>query len=153
MNIRSTRQIFNTEEGLYIAFEEVSKIKTIVTEITERIKENAPSYNVIIRDNQHRICDLMFKGHTLLVQFYQAYSNIPNDSYLLLAIVDGYFDENGHSDMFLPAKLKEVIRLNFSFNENGEFGLRNQENDTDFYSTKDITEIWIERFFKEVLKQ
>lgn len=151
MNIRTAKQIFNSEEGLKIAFDEIKAIKKHVYEVIDKIKIEAPNYNVVVRDNNQHICDLMFKGKTLLIQFYQAYSNSPDDSYLLFAIVDGYFDKNGYADPLFPAKMKVIIRLNFSYNENGFFGWRNQENHNEFFISKDITEIWIEKYFTYTL--
>lgn len=152
MNINNAEQIINSEEGLKIAYAEIKAIKKHIYEVIDKIKIEAPNYNVEIRDNKQHICDLMFKKKTLLIQFYQAYGNVPVDSYLFFAIVDGYFDRNGNADPLFPAKMKELIRLNFSFDESGNFGWRNQENIEDFYTSKDITEIWVEGFFKEVLK-
>lgn len=151
MNIKTAKQIFNSEEGLKIAFDEIKAIKKHVYEVIDKIKIEAPNYNVVVRDNKQHICDVIFKGKTLLIQFYQAYSNVPNDSYLLFAIVDGYFDKNGYSDPIYPAKMKEIIRLNFSYNENGIFGWRDQENNKHFFSSKEINEIWIEKYFTDTL--
>jgi hypothetical protein len=35
----------------------------------------------------------------------------------------------------------------------GEFGWRNQENKEEFYNSQEITELWIEKFIKEALKE
>ncbi len=152
MNIKSSKQILESQEGLQMAFTEVAKIKEYVIKIVTDIKKEAPEYHIHTRDNNHHICDIIFKGHTLLVQFYQAYGNVANNSYLLFGLIEGFFDKNGYADPFHPATVKSIIRLDFSFNNAGEFGWRNQERISDFYSSQDITEIWTEKFFKEVLK-
>jgi hypothetical protein len=152
MNIKSSKQILNSSEGLSMAFSEVAKVKELLNALVSDIKKSAPSYNVILRENPHRISDILFKGHSLLVQFYQAYGNSAENSYLLFAITNGTFDKDGRADVFYPVTLKKVIRLDFAFNDAGEFGWLDQENRKDFYTTKDITETWVELFFKHVLK-
>lgn len=152
MNIKSSKQVLESQEGLQIAFSEVAKIKSIVVKIVTDLNEKAPSYHIQTRDNKQHICDIRFKGHTLLVQFYQAYGNVASDSYLLFAVVNGLFDDNGYADVFYPATVLEIIRLDFSFDDNGIFGWRNQERKTDFYTSDEITEKWTAKFFKTVLK-
>lgn len=153
MNLNSNRNIFSSSEGLQIAFEEADKIKGIIYDSVEKITKAAPNYNITIRDNREHITDLMFKGKTLLSQFYQAYSNVADDSYLLFAVVDGYFNKDGYADPFNPVTMIEIIRLDFSYNEAGEFGWRNQESKDEFLKSQDITEIWIDKFIKESLKE
>ncbi|HRS59812.1 MAG TPA: hypothetical protein P5050_11405 [Bacteroidia bacterium] len=152
MNIKSSRQVFESQEGLQIAFSEVNKIKNKVKQLVDDLNSKAPNYYIQARDNRQHICDIRFKGHTLLVQFYQAYSNVADGSYLLFAVVDGLFDENGNADVFHPAKILQIIRLDFSYNDNGQFGWRNQENKKQFFTSDEITDIWTEKFFKTVLK-
>ena len=152
MNIKSSRQVVESQEGLQIAFSEVAKIKDVVMKIVADLNEKAPSYHIQTRDNQQHICDIRFKGHTLLVQFYQAYGNVAIDSYLLFAVVHGLFDDNGYGDVFSPATVLDIIRLDFSFDNNGIFGWRDQERKSDFYSSEEITEKWATKFFKTVLK-
>jgi hypothetical protein len=152
MNIKSSRQVLESQEGLQIAFSEVAKINVIVMKIVADLNEIAPSYHIQTRDNRQHICDIRFKGHTLLVQFYQAYGNIASDSYLFFAVVRGLFDDNGYSDVLYPATVLEIIRLDFSFDDNGVFGWRNQERKSDFYTSEEITEKWTTKFFKTVLK-
>jgi hypothetical protein len=152
MNINSARHIFSSSEGLQLAFEEVEKIKSIIYTARERIVKGAPNYNIIVRDNRQHITDLMFKGKTLLSQFYQAYSNVADDSYLLFAVTNGYFNKDGFADPFYPVTIIEIIRLNFSYNSDGVFGWRNQKNNDEFYHSEQITELWIEKFIKEALK-
>jgi hypothetical protein len=153
MNLNSSRNIFSSSEGLQIAFEEAEKIKNIIKETIEKVNKAAPNYSIIIRDNRQHITDLMFKGKTLLSQFYQAYSNVADDSYLLFAVVNGYFNKDGSADPFYPVTMIEIIRLDFAYNEAGEFGWRNQENKEEFYNSQEITELWIEKFIKEALKE
>jgi len=152
MNIKSSRQVFESQEGLQIAFSEVYKIKDKVKKLVDELNSKAPNYHIQARDNRQHICDIRFKGHTLLVQFYQAYSNVADGSYLLFAVVDGLFDENGYADVFYPAKILEIIRLDFSYDDNGQFGWRNQEYKAQFFTSEEITDIWTDKFFKTVLK-
>jgi hypothetical protein len=151
MNIKSSRQIFQSAEGLHIAYTEVQKIRDLVKQIASDLNKKAPNYHIEARDNRQHICDIRFKGYTLLVQFYQAYGNVAEDSYLLFAIVDGLFDEHGNADPLHPAKILEIIRLDFSYDDHGVFGWRPREKKLDFYISKDITETWIDKFFKQVL--
>jgi hypothetical protein len=152
MNITSSKQIFQSSEGLALAFSEVANVKNLLNTLVADIQKSAPSYNVLLRDNPHHICDILFKGHSLLVQFYQAYGNSAENSYLLFAITNGTFTKDGRSDVFYPVTLQKIIRLDFSYNEDGEFGWVEQEKRKTFYTTKEITEIWVELFFKHVLK-
>jgi hypothetical protein len=122
MNIKSSRQVFESSEGLQIAFSEIANIKTSIIEIVNALNESAPNYHIQVGDNKERICDIRFKGHTLLVQFYQAHNNVAIDSYLLFAIIDGLFNEQGRADDFYLTKPIEIIRLNFSFDDNGNLG-------------------------------
>jgi hypothetical protein len=153
MNTKSSRLILESHEGLQLAFAETEKIKEMIYDIVAQLKAKASSYNVQIQDNQNHICDLRFKGHTLLAQFYQAYSNSAEKSYLLFAVVNGLFDSNGYADPFYPATVLEITRLNFSFNDKGQFGWRDQERPDDFYLSTDITELWIAKYFKTVLNK
>jgi hypothetical protein len=151
MNIKSSRQIFHSEEGLQIAFSEAEKIKDRIHKTVQVISEKTPGYKIILKDNQYHIVNIIFKGHTFLAQFYQAYNNSANDSYLLFAVTKGLFQENGYADPFHPVEIHEIIRLNFSFNESGEFGWTNQEGQKEFYESIAITDIWTTKFFKKVL--
>ena len=153
MNIKSSRNIFSSSEGLQIAFEAAAKVKNIIYETREKIINKASSYNIIIRDNRQNITDLMFKGKTLLAQFYQAYSNVADDSYLLFAVVNGHFNKDGYADPFYPVTMIEIIRLDFSYDSNGVFGWRNQESKDEFFSSQEITEMWIDKFMREALKE
>ena len=152
MNIKSSRQVFESSEGLQIAFSEIAKIKAFIIQTVNALNESAPNYHIQVRDNKEHICDIRFKGHTLLAQFYQAYNNVADDSYLLFGIIDRLFNEQGYSDVFYPAKPIKIIRLDFSFDDNGNFGWRDQEKKIDFYTSENITEIWTEEFFRYVLK-
>jgi Skp family chaperone for outer membrane proteins len=153
MNIESSKQILHSAKGLEIAFDEVEKIKSQIIEFVKKVNEQAPQYNVTTRENKQKIVDVIFKINTLLAQFYQAYGNSASDSYLLFGIVDGLFDQNGYAVPFYEPKNRELIRLNFSYNDAGDFGWRNQEGKKEFYKSSEITEIWLEKFFKKVLKE
>ncbi len=152
MNIKSSRQIFESNEGLQIAFSEIANIKAFIIETVNALNESAPNYQIQVRENKEHICNIRFKGHTLLVQFYQAYNNVAVDSYLLFGIIDGLFNEQGRADKFYLAKPIEIIRLDFSYDDNGNFGWRDQVKKVDFYTSENITEIWTEKFFKYILK-
>lgn len=152
MNIETSKQILHSVKGLEIAFDEVEKIKNQIIEFVQKVNYQAPQYNVTTRENQQKIVDVVFKINTLLAQFYQAYGNSASDSYLLFGIVDGLFDKNGQAISFYEPKNKELIRLNFSYNDRGDFGWRNQEGKKEFYTSSGITELWLEKFFKKVLK-
>jgi hypothetical protein len=150
MNIKTNQAIFDTTEGLQLAFKEADGIKDLVKELVKQITLRATQYQIQTRDNKQRICDIRFNGFTLLIQFYQAYGNSARNSYLLFAIVRGYFDENGYADPFHPAKVLHIIRLDFDCTDN-DFGWRNQEGKKEFYLSKEITELWIEKYFKVAL--
>ena len=151
MNTSSSKQLMASQEGLQLAFQETEKIKKKIYEIVSLIRNKAPNYSIVLRDNRNRITDILFDGFTLLAQFYQSYTNVAVGSYILFAVVDGYFDERGYADAFNKATIKEVIRLDFAFNEKGEPGWLEQERKKDFYLSDDITEIWIDKYFKTVL--
>ncbi|WNH07668.1 HNH endonuclease [Thalassobellus suaedae] len=152
MNIESSKQILHSAKSIEIAFDEVEKIKNQIIEFVQKVNEQAPQYNVITRDNNQKIVDVIFKINTMLVQFYQAYGNSASDSYLLFAIVDGLFDQNGHAVPFYEPKNRELVRLNFSHNDRGDFGWKNQEGKKEFYTSSEITEKWLENFFNRILK-
>lgn len=152
MNIKTNRAIFETIEGLQLAFKEADSIKDLVKELVKQITLKATQYHIQTRDNKNRICDIRFNGFTLLIQFYQAYGNSARNSYLLFGIVDGYFDDNGYADPFYPAKILQIIRLDFDCTDN-DFGWRNQEGKKEFYLSKDITEMWVEKYFKIALDE
>lgn len=150
MNITSSREILHTTKGLEVASKEVHSIKIQIKETIGKIQLASPSYRIEIKDNEHRIVNIRFKGYTFLSQFYQAYSNSAHESYLLFAILKGSFMDNGFADPFDRPTLEQIIRLNFDYNEKGEFGWRNKEESSAFYKSKEITHEWIERFFKHV---
>lgn len=152
MNIKSSRQIMDSEDGLQLVFEEAEKVKKRIYETADALAKQAAEYKIILKDNGTRICNIRFKGHTFLAQLNQAYINSANGSYLLFAVVHGLYDDNGSADIFHPCTVLEIIRLDFGFNEKGEFGWRDQENDKTFYTTIEITDIWTTKFFKTVLK-
>ncbi len=153
MNVQESSRIFSSPKGLQLAFEEAAKIKYIINGAIEDIKSKSPQYNIILQDNKHHITDIMFKGNTLLSQFYQAYSNVADNSYLLFGIVKGYFNEQGYADPLNPVTIHEIIRLDFSYNDEGVFGWRNQTNNEEFYISEQITKMWIEKFFKYTLNE
>jgi hypothetical protein len=153
MNIKSSEEKFNSSEGLKIAFLEVEKIKRIIYDTVERIHNNAPNYRITLRDNKKHITDILFKDKTLTVQFYEGIANQAKSSYLFLAFVNGYFREDGTVDPFYPVTLIELIRLDFTFNEKGEFGWRNQENSSEFFSSEEIIAIWLKKFFNLTLDE
>jgi hypothetical protein len=152
MNIESSKNIIHSPKGLEIALDEVEKIKCQVIEFVEKINEQAPQYNVRTRENRQKLIDVIFKLNTLLIQYYQTFGNLASGSYLLFGIVDGLFDENGYAVPFYEPKNREIIRLDFSYNEKGDFGWRNQEGEKEFYYSHEITEFWLEKFFKKLLK-
>lgn len=152
MNIESSKNILHSVKGLEIAFGEVERIKSQIIDFVNKVNEQAPQYNVRIRDNRYKIVDVIFRINTFLAQFYQAYNNSASDSYLLFGIVDGLFDDNGYPVSFYEPKNRDIIRLNFSYNEKGDFGWRNQEEKKEFYNSSEITDLWLEKFFKKVLK-
>jgi len=152
MNLKTGRQVLESEEGLQIAFAETEKIKRRIYETVEKLSKKATEYKIIIKDNKTQICDLRFKGHTFLAQFNQAYINSATNSYLLFAVVKGLFDDNGYAAPFNECTIIEIIRLDFAYNERVEFGWRDQDNDKKFYHSVDITDIWLNKYFKTVLK-
>ncbi|MBL7113100.1 MAG: hypothetical protein ISS19_14280 [Bacteroidales bacterium] len=154
MNIQSSKQIYNTEKGLQLAFTEVESIQSQITSMVQAIQKSSPQYRIEVRNNNNRICDIRFKGFTFLAQFYQAYSNVAHDSYLLFGIVDGLFRPNGMAEdtAFHMPHLLDIIRLDFTVNDEGVFGWADQTNKSNFYSSKEITYIWVTKFFKRVLQ-
>lgn len=150
MNAKTNRPMFDTTEGLQLAYKEVDGIKQLVKELVKQFTLKANQFHIQTRDNKFRICDIRFNEFTLLIQFYQAYDNTPRDSYLLFAIIDSYFDTDGLADPFYPASILEAIRLNFAYTDN-DYGWRNQEGNTEFYLSKEITELWVEKYFKVAL--
>lgn len=151
MNIESSKRILESSKGLEIANAEVQKIKNQIVEFVEKLNEQAPQYKIRTRENRQHIVDIIFNINTFLAQFYKAYSNSASNSYLLFGIVDGLFDEHGYAVPFYEPKNRDLIRLDFSYNEQGNFGWRNQEGKKEFYTSKEITDKWLERFFKKVL--
>jgi hypothetical protein len=152
MNIKTSKDIFESSKGLDIAFSEIEKIKSKTEDIIKQINLSSPNYNIRTRNNKEHICDVIANKHTLLIQFYKAYSDSAKESYLLFGIIKGLFDENGIADLIYKPEIIEIIRLDFSYSDNGSFGWRNQENKDEFYESTKITELWIEKFFRFVLK-
>lgn len=152
MNLESSKQILDSSKGLEIASAEVEKILNQIVEFVAKLNEQAPQYNIRTRENRHHIVDIIFNINTFLAHFYQAYGNSASNSYLLFGIVDGLFDEYGYALPFYEPKTRDLIRLDFSFNDQGDFGWRDQEGEKEFYTSKEITDKWLERFFKKVLK-
>lgn len=151
MNITSSREILRSTKGLELASKEVQTIKVQIKSAVDKIQSKSSSFRIEVKDNEHRIVNIRFKGHTFLSQFYQAYSNSASESYLLFAILKGTFTDEGHADPFDPPVLQKIIRLNFDYNDKGEFGWRDKEHQKDFYKSADITDDWLEKFFKHVL--
>lgn len=152
MNITSSREILNSDKGLELAFREVQTIKIQIKSIVDKIQSKSPSYRIEIKDNEHKVVNIRFKGYTFLSQFYQAYSNSASDSYLLFAILKGSFTDAGYAEPFDQPVLQKIIRLNFDYNDKGEFGWRDREHTKHFHKSADITDEWLEKFFKHVLK-
>lgn len=151
MNIQTNKAIFDTTEGIQLAFKEADWIKSHIKELVRQITLKATNYHIQTKDNKNRICDIRFNDFTLLVQFYQAYANTARKSYLLFAIVDGYFDDYGYVDPIHPARVLQIIRLDFDFNNDNDFGWRDQEGKKEFYLSKEITELWVDKYFAVVL--
>ena len=58
MNLKSSRNIINSNEGLQIAFDEIEKIKRLIYETVDKLNVAAPTYNIVKRDNKQHITDL-----------------------------------------------------------------------------------------------
>jgi hypothetical protein len=149
-SMKYSTEILYSPQSLDLAFEEVRKLKQHIKEFFEKAKLAAPDFDIILRDNSHHLSDIMSNGYTLLSQFYQAYGNMALNSYLLFAVVKGYFDAHGHSDPFNPAQKEELIRL--SCDNSGNFGWRNKENKEKFYTSEEIADLWLDKFFRKSFK-
>jgi len=145
MNETQCKQLLNSPKGLELVFNEVEKIKNTIK------KEGDSNPNIYIRDNKYQISDIQLNGYTFSSRL--NFTNTAESSYLLFAIFKGYYDENGKEDIMNPITKKEIIRLNFSFNKDCEFGWQNQENEDEFYKSEEITKIWIDKFFEEALEE
>jgi HNH endonuclease len=152
MKIKSSKEILYSEKGLDLAYDEIEKIKNKVSNVLLTLKESAPKYNIIHRFNNHKLCDIIFNKHTLMIQYYQASKYYANNSYLLFGIVNGLFDKNGYPDPYNPPTSQDIIRLDFTYNEIGDFGWKDQENNNEFYTSNEITEQWLKKFFRLTLK-
>jgi hypothetical protein len=152
MNTSKSMEILHSSKGLEIALDEVKSIKTHIEEAIKRMQASATGYNFDIKDNPHRIVNIRFRGFTFLSQFYQAYSNSASNSYLLFAILKGHFNDNGYADPLDRPVKESIIRLNFDYDKNGEFGWRDKEDSAQFYNSIDITDRWLEKFFKRTIE-
>ncbi len=151
MNITESKHVLHSSKGLEIAFGEAQTIKVHIKNAIDKMQAKATSYKIDIKDNPHHIVNIRFKGYTFLSQFYQAYSNSASDSYLLFAILKGYFNDDGYADPFDKPVMQEIIRLDFDYNDKGEFGWRDRVSKNDFYKSIDIAELWLEKYFKKAL--
>jgi hypothetical protein len=150
-NLKSNQKFIATPEGLQKALSEAAFIKEHVKLLIRQMTLNAKEYKIYSTDNKFHICDIKFNGFSLLIQFYNKYYNSANDSYLRYALVKGYYDDNGQQDPFYPITLLKQVRLKFDFNESNQIGWKNIEGKKEFYQSKEITELWIERFLKIAL--
>jgi len=148
MTEKSNQRILESPEGLTKAFEEGNYIKKIVNDFVADVLKNAEDFPIKIIPNTHRICNIEIRGYTIAFQLYQAYANSAKHTYLLIGTFNGTFDENGRADPILPAKIMEVMRLDFAVGPNNDFGWRNQEGKKEFYLSLTIIENWLEKFVK-----
>jgi hypothetical protein len=151
-NLKSNLKIIESPEGLQKALTEVDFIKDHVKLLIIQMTKSATKYNIYSIDNKYRICDVKFNGFTLVIHFSNKYYNSASDSYLRFAIVKGYYDDNGQRDPFYPLTLIKQVRLKFDFNESNKIGWKNIEGKKEFYQSKEITELWVEKFLKIALK-
>jgi hypothetical protein len=147
----STEALYR-HESLDAAFAEVEKLKHYIKDFIAKSNSRAPDISMTARDNQHHLCDIMLNGHSLLCQFYQAYGNMALNSYLLFAIVKGYFDENGRSDPFNPVTKQELIRLEVSCDNTGKIVWRDKQNKEQYFESEKIVDIWLDKFIRKALK-
>jgi hypothetical protein len=147
----STESLYH-HKSLDLAFSEAEKLKQHIKQFISKSNSMAPEINIVNRDNQHHICDVMLNGYTLLCQFYQAYGNMALNSYLLFAIVKGYFDENGRTDPFNPVTKQELIRLEISCDNMGKIVWRDKQNKEQYFESEKIADIWLDKFIRKSLK-
>lgn len=152
INLKNCTKKIESEEGIHLAMMEVNLINEIATKFVKDIKQNAPNVPLIIRDNKYKIVDVIYGTNTLLVQYYQKFHNSAYMSNLLFSICSGLFDQNGYSNALYPAKHLEIIRLDLTCDKNGDFGWRNQVGKKELYTSKEITEIWLEKFLNRFFK-
>ncbi|MFD2943284.1 HNH endonuclease [Flavobacterium notoginsengisoli] len=156
-NQKITSMKYSTEalyhpKSLDLAFTEVGELKQHIKDFISKSHSMAPDLNIIARDNQHHICDVMLNGFSLLCQFYQAYGNMALNSYLLFAIVKGYFDKHGRSDPFNPVTKQELIRLEVSCDNTGKIVWRDKQNKEQYFESGKIADIWLDKFIRKSLK-
>lgn len=147
----STEALYQLE-SLDATFLEVENLKQHIKKFINLSNSIAPDLNIILRDNEHHICDVMVNGYSLLCQFYQAYGNMALNSYLLFAIVKGYFQVNGQSDPFNPVTRQELIRLEVSCDNTGKIVWRNKENKEQYFESEKIADIWLDKFLRKAIK-
>jgi hypothetical protein len=152
INLSKCEQIMWSKEGLKIALAEAQEIKKLLYKEVTELKSKASSFNIHITENKTYICNIVFKGHTFLAQYNHDYDDSADKSYLLFGIVKGLFDSNGYCAPFQECTMLKVIRLDFAFNEFGQFGWREQEGGKTFHQSLEISQIWLEKFFKTVLQ-
>ncbi len=87
-------------------------------------------------------------------QFYQKYANSSDSAYLLIALHNGTFDENGYAtDPFSKNELISVARLKFSINEFDQRGWIDIETNGNFITTTMLVEHWIKEIINNVTKE
>lgn len=124
--------ILETPEGLIKAFTEVNKIKNVIHTVC-----NSWNIELKIKENEHKGFDLIFDNKTLLMQFYYPYQDAAVSSYLIFVI--------GNSQPNNKIEPIEISYFDFGVN-NEEFGWIERDEKKEFYSSNNITNIWMSKF-------
>lgn len=139
-------QILASQEGMTLASSEVKNVITEDRNHEMEIKSKVAEWHLKVRDNKYNGVDIMSYGYYLTFQFYQKWANSPEDSYLFISLLRGYFDENGNStDPFSENKQIDMTRVRFDINEFNQNGWTLIENREDFQSSKKLVELWFNK--------
>lgn len=151
---KNREQLLDSGDGLKLAFNEVQEIISEVHRHENQIKSQTDSWHFLVRNNNKNGVDIISFGFYLTFQFYQKYANSSDSAYLLIALHNGTFDENGYAtDPFSKNELISVARLKFSINEFDQRGWIDIETNGNFITTTMLVEHWIKEIINNVTKE
>jgi hypothetical protein len=139
-------RVLNSEEGLNIAIKEIEEIVKLVSEHIEEIRLKAPDWKIMSRPNKQNCINVISYGYHLTFQWHQQYINSLLGTHLFVALLQGYFDEDGYStDLFNKNKLIDSNRLRFDIDELNQNGWSLQDTRKKFMTTRKLVDYWIDK--------
>lgn len=118
-----------------------------INELSEKIQD----WKIQVKPNNKEGWNISYYGVSLIINWYQQYSNILDDSSLSIRLINGYVDENDNIvDPFSEMTLIENDRYYFYINEFEETGWKNNST---FYTSKKLIDFWVENFVKSIVQK